>query len=104
MEKEVQKNKIEKLLEQNGSGLLSVYFTAGYPAVDDTMDIARHLEQSGADLIEIGMPYSDPVADGPTIQESNQQALQNGMTIALLMEQLNSAEHTGFTHYPDGLF
>jgi tryptophan synthase alpha chain len=93
MEKEVQKNKIEQLLEQNGKGLLSVYFTAGYPGVDDTIDIAHQLEQSGADLIEIGMPYSDPVADGPTIQESNQKALQNGMTIALLMEQLNSAQH-----------
>ena len=95
MEKEVQKNKLEKLLEQKGNGLLSVYFTAGYPSVDDTIDIARQLEHSGADLIEIGMPYSDPVADGPTIQESNQKALQNGMTVARLMEQLDSSEQLG---------
>ena len=67
---------------------LSIYYTAGFPELGDTLKIAQILERSGADLIEIGMPYSDPVADGPTIQHSNQQALENGMTIALLMDQL----------------
>jgi tryptophan synthase alpha chain len=90
MEKITGYNKVSQLLQQKESGLLSIYFTAGYPRLEDTMKIARHLEQSGADLIEIGMPYSDPVADGPTIQESNQQALENGMTLELLMSQLES--------------
>ncbi|MDH5605183.1 MAG: tryptophan synthase subunit alpha, partial [Cyclobacteriaceae bacterium] len=70
--------------------LLSVYYTAGYPTKDNTADIARHLQEAGADLIEIGIPFSDPVADGPTIQHSNKVALDNGMTLQLLLEQIRN--------------
>lgn len=75
---------------EKSSNILSIYYTAGYPKLEDTIQIARHLQQSGADLIEMGIPYSDPVADGPTIQGSNQKALENGMTLELLMKQLES--------------
>ena len=68
--------------------LLSVYYTAGYPSKDDTANIARYLQEAGADLIEIGIPFSDPVADGPTIQSSNKVALDNGMTLQLLLDQI----------------
>ena len=85
--------KLAHLWQQKPEGILSVYFTAGYPGLGDTMEIARELQEAGADLIEIGIPYSDPVADGPTIQESNQQALQNGMTLEVLMQQLDSREY-----------
>ncbi|TDI70774.1 MAG: tryptophan synthase subunit alpha [Bacteroidetes bacterium] len=83
-------HRIVDLIEKNNRGILSIYFTAGYPNLEDTMAIALHLQKSGADLIEIGIPYSDPVADGPTIQESNQRALENGMDLELLMAQLKS--------------
>ncbi|MEQ8714912.1 MAG: tryptophan synthase subunit alpha [Cyclobacteriaceae bacterium] len=82
-------NRIESLFAKKKGGLLNVYFTAGYPHLNDTVPIMKALEAAGADLIEIGMPFSDPVADGPTIQASNQSALENGMTIALLLEQLS---------------
>ncbi len=65
-----------------------MYFTAGYPHLNSTLDIAEALEQAGADFLEIGFPYSDPVADGPVIQASSQQALKNGMTLPVLFEQL----------------
>lgn len=81
-------NRIEKLFQIKPNRVLNVYFTAGYPKLDDTMSILKALETSGADLIEIGIPFSDPVADGPTIQASNEVALNNGMTLKLLMEQL----------------
>ncbi len=74
--------------------ILSVYYTAGYPQLDDTVRIAEYLEQAGADVIEIGMPYSDPLADGPTIQQSGAQALANGMTISKLFEQLQDIRST----------
>jgi tryptophan synthase alpha chain len=69
---------------------LSIYFTAGFPQINDTADIIMHLQIAGADMIEIGMPYSDPLADGPTIQESSLVALKNGMSISLLFQQLES--------------
>ncbi|WP_422006118.1 tryptophan synthase subunit alpha [Roseivirga pacifica] len=81
-------NRIEKLFETKPERVLNVYFTAGYPRLDDTLGIMQSLEKSGADLIEVGIPFSDPVADGPTIQESNGVALANGMTVKLLFEQL----------------
>ncbi len=83
-------NRISQLFSSNEGPLLSVYFTAGFPAKDDTLKIAEWLESGGADIIEIGMPFSDPIADGPTIQESNTAALKNGMTIALLFDQLKT--------------
>jgi tryptophan synthase alpha chain len=70
--------------------LLSIYFTAGYPALEDTVPIIRALANSGVDMIEIGLPFSDPLADGPTIQQSSTKALKNGMSSALLFEQLGS--------------
>lgn len=82
-------NRITQLFAAKQERLLNVYFTAGYPALDDTVRIAKALEDAGADLLEIGIPYSDPIADGPTIQESSTQAITNGMTIELLFEQLS---------------
>jgi len=81
-------NRIKTLFEQKPQGLLSVYFTAGYPNLEDTVPIILELEKNGVDLIEIGMPFSDPLADGPTIQQSSEIALRNGMTIPKLFEQL----------------
>ncbi|RKQ42383.1 tryptophan synthase alpha chain [Roseivirga pacifica] len=87
-------NRIEKLFETKPERVLNVYFTAGYPKLDDTLGIMQSLEKSGADLIEVGIPFSDPVADGPTIQESNGVALANGMTVKLLFEQLAELRQT----------
>ena len=81
-------NRINKLFIDKSKEVLSVYFTAGYPQLGDTIEILKQLDQVGADLVEIGIPFSDPVADGPTIQESNQVALENGMTLNLLFDQL----------------
>jgi tryptophan synthase alpha chain len=81
-------NKINKLFENGKKKILSVYFTAGYPELNDTLDIIRELDKSGVDMIEIGMPFSDPVADGPVIQRSSEIALKNGMNLKLLFKQL----------------
>ncbi|WBV60462.1 tryptophan synthase subunit alpha [Chryseobacterium camelliae] len=70
--------------------LLNIYFTAGIPQLEDTVDIIKLIQDSGADMIEIGMPYSDPVADGPAIQHAHELALKNGMTIEKLFYQLKS--------------
>lgn len=80
-------NRINTALEQNKK-LLSIYFTAGYPSLSDTKKVIQDLDKSGVDMIEIGLPFSDPLADGPTIQESSTIALKNGMTTKLLFEQL----------------
>lgn len=82
------KNRISALFKRKDKNILSIYFTAGYPELNDTLKIIIQLEKSGADLVEIGMPFSDPVADGPVIQQSSEIALKNGMTIHLLFEQL----------------
>ncbi|HWZ21811.1 MAG TPA: tryptophan synthase subunit alpha [Cytophagaceae bacterium] len=81
-------NRLTQLFEKKNKGLLNIYFTAGFPKLDDTLTIIKALEEAGADLIEIGMPYSDPLADGPTIQESNIVALDGGMTLKVLFKQL----------------
>ncbi len=81
-------NRIDGAFKEKGKDLLNIYFTAGYPNLDSTVDIIKSLEQGGADLVEIGMPFSDPVADGPTIQDSNQVALESGMSTQLLFDQL----------------
>lgn len=86
-------NRIKKALEQDKK-LLSIYFTAGYPGINDTVSIIKDLEKSGVDFIEIGLPFSDPLADGPTIQESSTKALRNGMTTNKLFEQLKSIRET----------
>ncbi|GET30263.1 tryptophan synthase subunit alpha [Prolixibacter sp. SD074] len=81
-------NRINQLFKEKRNNILSVYFTAGYPNLQDTEEIIVELEKSGADLIEIGIPFSDPVADGPTIQKSSDKALKNGMSMKLLFGQL----------------
>lgn len=83
-------NRIEQLFQRKQQGILNIYFTAGYPRRDDTTTIIRALSAAGADLIEVGMPYSDPMADGPTIQESGATALKNGMQLPLLFEQIKA--------------
>ncbi|WP_026968667.1 tryptophan synthase subunit alpha [Algoriphagus terrigena] len=81
-------NRIHTLFKEKDSRVLSIYFTAGFPNLDDTVPIMEAIQAGGADIIEIGVPYSDPVADGPTIQDSNKIALDNGMSMKLLFEQL----------------
>ncbi len=81
-------NRINKLLAAKSKNILSVYYTAGFPKLNDTVRIAKALEEAGADCIEIGIPFSDPVADGPVIQASNKIALDNGMTLKLLLQQV----------------
>lgn len=82
-------NRINRTLQENKK-ILSIYFTAGYPNLDDTVKIIFELEKSGVDVIEIGLPFSDPLADGPTIQESSTCAIENGMSTSLLFEQLKN--------------
>lgn len=82
-------NRIIELFSRKGKNILSVYYTAGFPHLHDTVPILEALQEAGADVVELGIPFSDPVADGPTIQQSSEQALQNGMTVKLLFEQLS---------------
>jgi len=80
-------NRINNILNKKDN-ILSIYFTAGYPDLNDTVSILQTLEEAGVDLVEIGMPFSDPLADGPTIQASSLKALNNGMSLKVLFEQL----------------
>jgi len=80
--------RIKNLFDNKRSRVLNVYCTAGYPALESTIPVMKSLQSAGADLIELGMPYSDPLADGPVIQESSAIALANGMTIATLFSHL----------------
>ena len=82
--------RIKELFQRKQDGILNVYCTAGYPQLESTIGIMKCLQANGADLIELGMPYSDPLADGPVIQASGIKALQNGMTISKLFEQLKN--------------
>ena len=86
-------NRITTKLQEDKK-LLSIYFTAGYPALNDTVQIIQDLEKNGVDMIEIGLPFSDPLADGPTIQESSTAALKNGMTTEILFNQLKDIRKT----------
>jgi len=86
-------NRIHQKLQEDKK-LLSIYFSAGYPNLNDTVQIIQDLEKSGVDMIEIGLPFSDPLADGPTIQASSTKALHNGMTTKLLFEQLQNIRET----------
>ncbi|MBK6265414.1 tryptophan synthase subunit alpha [Marivirga sp. S37H4] len=81
-------NRIEQTFKQKDKEKLTIYFTAGYPALEDTNTILKALEKEDVDIIEIGIPYSDPIADGPTIQETSMKALENGMNLDKLFEQL----------------
>lgn len=86
-------NRINSKLQENKK-ILSIYFSAGYPSLTDTVQIIQDLEKNGVDMIEIGLPFSDPLADGPTIQESSTQALHNGMTTQVLFDQLKDIRKT----------
>jgi tryptophan synthase alpha chain len=86
-------NRIKKLFSEKNKNILSIYFTAGFPKLNDTGKILSALQKHGADLIEIGMPYSDPLADGPVIQQSSMIALNNGITIKKLFEQLENCRN-----------
>lgn len=81
-------SRLQELFRKKNTQVLNVYCTAGYPQLDSTLTIMQALEANGADIIELGMPYSDPLADGPVIQDSSAKALANGMTIATLFQQL----------------
>ena len=83
-------NSIQELFQKKDKNLLSIYFTCGYPKLDDTTNVILALEESGVDFIEVGLPYSDPLADGPTIQESSHKALENGINLDLIFEQLKT--------------
>lgn len=87
-------NRIHKVFREKKGSVLSVFYTAGFPKLGDTVKIAKWLEEAGADVIEIGIPFSDPVADGPTIQQSNKVALDNGMNVRLLLEQVGEIRKT----------
>lgn len=83
-------NRLDKLFTEKKDKILSVYFSAGHPNLNDTATIIKTLDEAGADIVEVGMPFSDPVADGPIIQESSLQALKNGMNLKLLFSQLQT--------------
>ena len=98
-------SRIKDLFEKKKGPILNVYCTAGYPQLDSTLPVMKALEQTGADIIELGMPYSDPLADGPVIQASSSAALQNGMTISKNVRSID--RHAEDDQHPggiDGLF
>jgi tryptophan synthase alpha chain len=85
---EIKTNRLQDLFRTKKKEIINVYCTAGFPERDSTLEVMRALQQSGADIIELGIPYSDPLADGPVIQASSSRALQNGMSIPVLLQQL----------------
>lgn len=88
------KNRLTDLFERKQEGVLNIYFTAGHPTLESTVTIIKELARRGADIIEIGMPYSDPMADGETIQQSSSLALKNGMSLSTLFAQVEEARQT----------
>lgn len=90
-------NRINELFLKKPKNILSIYFTAGFPHLSDTLPIMKELQANGIDLVEIGIPFSDPMADGPTIQASGTIALRNGMTLSRLFAQLKDARQEGIT-------
>ena len=87
-------NRIDQLFNNKQKDILNIYFTAGYPNLEDTTVVIHNLVDNGVDLIEVGMPYSDPLADGPTIQQSGQKAIANGMNLPLLFQQITEVRKT----------
>lgn len=81
-------SRLKEIFKRKGQKILNVYCTAGYPQLNSTLEVMKALQQNGVDIIELGMPYSDPLADGPVIQQSSAIAIANGMTITKLFEQL----------------
>ena len=90
-------NSIQELFQKKDKNLLSIYFTSGYPKLDDTARIIQKLSKSTVDFIEVGLPYSDPLADGPTIQDSSQKALENGINLDVIFQQLMPLKETNKT-------
>ena len=88
--------KLHSLLSEK-KNVLSIYFTSGFPKLGDTTKVIAALEKSGVDFIEVGLPYSDPLADGPTIQDSSQKALENGINLDVIFEQLMTIKSTNTT-------
>ncbi|WP_413532770.1 tryptophan synthase subunit alpha [Empedobacter brevis] len=86
-------NKLEQLFSKKNNQLITIYTTAGYPNLADTPVILKELDKNKVDIIEVGIPYSDPLADGPTIQATSEKALANGMTLDILFKQLNSVKN-----------
>lgn len=82
--------RIKDLFARKNNHVLNIYCTAGYPQLNSTLEVMEQLQEGGADMIELGMPYSDPLADGPVIQASSSRALENGMTISVLFDQLKN--------------
>lgn len=83
-------NRLQSLFERKNEKILSIYFTAGYPTLDSTGEIITELAGNGVDMIEVGIPFSDPMADGPVIQESSTTALRNGMTLRRLLDDVKA--------------
>ena len=90
-------NLIYNILKEKSSNNLSIYFTAGFPELDDTTKVIQELSNAKVDFIEVGLPYSDPLADGPTIQKSSQKALQNGINLDIVFDQLLQIKRTNKT-------
>ena len=90
-------NSIQNIFQQKDKNILSIYFTSGFPKLDDTTKVIGELEKNGVDFIEVGLPYSDPLADGPTIQDSSQKALANGINLDVIFKQLLSIKDSNKT-------
>lgn len=87
-------NRITKLFQEKKDGINSIYFTAGYPELHNTQSVLEALQSNGIDIVEIGIPFSDPMADGPVIQDAATQSLRNGMSLKLLFEELKDIRKT----------
>ncbi len=90
-------NSIKNILQTKDKDILSIYFTAGFPELNDTTKVISELTKNGVDFIEVGLPYSDPLADGPTIQNSSQKALRNGINLDIVFDQLMAIKETNTT-------
>jgi len=90
-------NSIQKIFQNKDKNILSIYFTSGFPELNDTTQVIQQLSASGVDFIEVGLPYSDPLADGPTIQDSSQKALKNGINLDIVFDQLMEIKNTNTT-------
>ena len=95
-------SRIKNLFQNKAGNILNVYCTAGYPQLNSTLEVMKALQENGADIIELGMPYSDPLADGPVIQQSSSIALANGMTIKKTFHTIKTSQkgyfHTSISH------
>ncbi len=90
-------NSIQNIFQNKDKNILSIYFTSGFPELNDTTKVIQELGAAGVDFIEVGLPYSDPLADGPTIQESSQKALKNGINLDIIFDQLMEIKESNST-------